>query len=284
MFDIGKNEVTTFFDAKGNIPTRLYDRKSNRLNGSDLVVMSFNIQRCKGLNSDENLISAIFKKYNPDIAAFQEYDTVVSPSELPMDEYLKSFWGYLQVGEATSANFSKAVASHIPLSDVVSVDYTNLHPNQERRSYHKSYIEFNGKNIAVFNTHLATSTSKNSEGVQYKVLQAQELCEVVKQEEYFILMGDFNTNCTNADHVDYTNQVKPFVDEGFNLANCCDEFGFNDTYTDGTSLDDTWLPCDHVITSANISINRVIVDSMKVDANTGLTIDHLPLVAYLTVN
>lgn len=252
----------------------------------DMAVMSFNVQRWTGINSQEAIMSAIFEKYNPDIAGFQEYDTVRTPSStLGIEDYLKSYWDYLQVGECTVTNFSKALASHHKLSGIESKDFTNSNPSAERRSYNKCYIDLGDKKIAIFNIHLDVSASKNSDGVQYKVLQSQELCDLVSQEEYFILMGDFNTICLSTEDSDYTNQVKPFIDAGFNVVNCNpDRFGFMPTYTAGTTEADTWYPCDNIITSANINIVTAEVDKSKIEADTGLTLDHMPLIAYLRVN
>lgn len=263
----------------------LIDKLRFGLKSNELTVMSFNVQNWTGLNSDEALISSILKKYNPDIAGFQEYDTSSSLSGVPIKEYLKNIWEFVEVGVPSSRTYSKAIVSHREISPVESVVYTNLNPNAERRSYNKSYIEVNGKKIAVFNTHLDVSSSVNSEGVQYKVLQAQELCEIVSKEEYFILIGDFNTTCLGIYEDDYINQLKPFIDKGFNLANCCAEFGFDITWYGTASKDGEKYPTDNIITSANITINNAFADYQKADSNTdGQVLDHMPLIAYLTVN
>ena len=251
---------------------------------NELTVMSFNVQNWTRLNSDEALISSILKKYNPDVAGFQEFDSSKSLGGVAIKKYLNDIWESVEVGVPSSGTYSKAIVSHRETSPVETVNYQNLKPNAEKRSYLKSYIELNGKRIAVFNTHLDVSDSVNSEGVQYKVLQARELCEIVSKEEYFILIGDFNTTCNSVEHADYINQLKPFADAGFHLANCS-EFGFDITWYATASKDGERYPTDNIITSANITISNAVVDYQKIDKNTNAQIlDHMPLIAYLTVN
>lgn len=251
---------------------------------NELTVMTFNVQNWTGLNADEELMNSIFRKYNPDVAGFQEYNTAKSLGGVSVKDYLNDIWEFVEVGVPSSRTYSKAVVSHRETSPIETVDFTQLNPNAERRSYHKTYIEVNGKKIAVFNTHLDVSASRSTENVQYKVLQSRELCEIVAKEEYFILLGDFNTTCMGVYEDDYVNQLKPFVDAGFHLANCS-EFGFDITWYATSSKDGEKYPTDNIITSANITINDAVVDYQKADNNpNGQILDHMPLIAYLTVN
>ena len=109
---------------------------------------------------------------------------------------------------------------------------------------------------------------------------------LVQNEPYFIITGDFNTVCKSVNDTEYTTIMKQFIDAGYHSANCSAQHGFLDTWTAGSTASGTWYPCDHIITSANISMNTVIVDTTKIDVaeQTGQAIDHLPIVAYLTVN
>ena len=80
--------------------------------------------------------------------------------------------------------------------------------------------------------------------------------------------------------------IKPFVDAGYNVANCTSDSGFIGTYTSGNTASSTFWPNDNIITSANLEIDNFIVDTSKIDVaeQTSQTIDHLPLIAYLTIN
>lgn len=250
------------------------------VNTYDKTIMTFNIQRWLNINSDINLMDAIFSAHNPSIVGFQEYYLTSTIGGYDTNEYLLRKWNYSAIGDPTVGDYyTKAVASHHPITDAISVDYSQWY---ERRSYQKMYVQIGDKRIAVFNTHLDT-TSYNASGQLYKYIQANELLEAVSNEKYFIIVADLNTTCTSTADLDYVNQVKPFIDAGYNVANCNDVFGFNNTWTGGDGTSGDWDPTDNIITSSNIRINSVEVDQTKLDANTGKTIDHLPLVAHVTI-
>lgn len=268
------NTTRCIFDRCGKTVHKLFTNNGNEQKSS-IVVMSFNIQRSKGINADKNVMDAIFKKYNPDIIAFQEYDTSKSLDGVTIDTFLHRYWAHKAVGKTTIANYTKAVYSHLGLDNPITVYYESFY---ESRSYQKMYVTIDNKQVAIFNTHLDYNTP-------YKYEQAAELLKAVEQEAYFIVIGDINTVCTSVSDVDYINIIKPFVDKGYNLSNCTEEYGFLDTWFGGTDLvSGTHQQTDNIITSANITIDRVSVDTIKADANLGLTIDHLPLVSYLTIN
>lgn len=81
--------------------------------------------------------------------------------------------------------------------------------------------------------------------------------------------------------------MKPFLDIGANTANfkAADNYIF--TYCDGEDFSSgNKYPHDHIITSSNITIDKVFADdtkymSMFMDSNP---LDHVPLVAFLTIN
>ena len=279
VFDVIGNEVQSVYDSSGRTTTSVYDACGNYIPvGNDdpnsLVVMSFNIQRWTGINSNADIVDSILQKYNPDIVGFQEYDTAKTLDNIDVAAWLKSRFAYLEVGGTKITNYTKAVASDLALQDATTVYYATY---AESRSYQKMYITLNQKRVAVLNTHFDVGTERIS--------QAKELFDAVASEEYFIIIGDLNTLCTSTADSDYINIVKQFADAGYNLANCSEEFGFINTCTAGTTVTaDDWKPRDHIITSANITIDNVIADTTKIDANTGLTIDHIPLIAYMTIN
>lgn len=275
VFDSTGSFVSNVYDYKGEAVTLLYNSSGSILQQSDLVVMSFNIQRWKGINADADIVDEILTKYNPDIVGFQEYDTAKTLGGIDIAEWLTNRFPYIEVGDTKIANYSKAVVSNHELQDAQTVYYTQY---EESRSYQKMYITFEDKQIAVFNTHFDVNAPEKSS-------QAKELFDALANEEYFIVIGDFNTVCMSTADTDYIDMVKQFADAGYNLANCSAEFGFINTCTAGISIDaDDWRPRDHIITSANIDIEAVIADTTKIDAYTGLTIDHIPLVAYLKVS
>lgn len=275
VFDSAGNAAPVVYNCNGSTVTMLYDSGGNNLQKSDLVIMSFNIQRWKGINADADIVDEILTKYNPDIVGLQEYDTAKTLGGIDVAEWLTNRFPYIEVGDTKITNYTKAVVSHHELQDATTVYYAVY---SESRSYQKMYITFDGKRIAVFNTHFDVDAPE-------KTSQAKELFDALDNEDYFIVIGDFNTVCTSTADTDYIDMVKQFADAGYNLANCSEKFGFINTCTAGISITATdWRPRDHIITSANIDIEAVVADTTKIDANTGLTIDHIPLVAYLKVN
>lgn len=285
LYNVQGTEVSRVFDVNGNVVETTYSINQEEDNSGnetvadvDLVVMSYNIQRWKGINANATIVDKIFNKYNPNIVGFQEYDTSKTMDSESLQLFLGRYWDHLEVGGTQIANYTKAVVSDYELTEATTVYYTSF---SESRSYQKMYINIGNKRIAVLNTHLDYTTSTSA--TSYKVKQAKELFDAVVNDEYFIIIGDLNTICTSTSDADYINMIKQFEDAGYNCANCTDKFGFFNTWTGGTDTSGTWEQTDNIITSANITINNVVVDTTKLDENTGLTIDHLPLVAYITV-
>ena len=273
----GMNLSDTAYDKSGARLAQAYDISGNPLfdsSGTNLVVMSNNIGRWGDSSSVESLQAEIFGAYNPDIICFQEFQRWQDPVGIPaIAQRLLPDYPYKYV--CSDAN------RHAVVSKIIVQDYT-VHQHIAQDIYGHSYstatITVGGKDIFLVNAHLATSTYES-----VKVAEAGEIFDVVKDRERFIMCGDFNTVCKSTDHAEYTSMMKPFVDAGFNVANCNPVRGFNNTWTGGTSYSDVWYPCDHIITSANIAMNSVYFDQRKVLADTGLIIDHIPVIAYLTI-
>jgi endonuclease/exonuclease/phosphatase family metal-dependent hydrolase len=283
FFDVSGRLVNSGITLSGDAVVTGFDVNGGVINagneGNNLVVMSYNIQRWTKINADEEIVSSIFDKYNPDIVGFQEYQPSKTLGGTDIGTYLQNRWAYLEVGDTKINDYTKAVSSRLELKDATTVYYTVY---SESRSYQKMYVEYGGKRIALFHTHL--DFDYQGSPTTPKCKQIKELFDAVANEEYFIAFGDFNTCCTSTADADYINMMKQFVDAGYHCANCSDQHGFFNTWTDGTTLTDgLWEQTDNVITSANILIDKVVIDTTKADANTGMVIDHFPLVAYLTI-
>lgn len=278
VYDKNGNALSTVYSKDGAVLSQAYDIDGNPLiSGSfDFVVMSFNIQWFYALNSNTTMLAEIFSAYDADVIGFQEFQrasqSVIPPTATAL---LSGTYPYISM-----CNYGNKVAS---ASKHQLVDYTTVPfavQTDDGKSYTTATITVNGKEIFIVNAHLTTSTYETA-----KVQQAAELFAALQGHDYFILTGDFNTTCKSVNDTEYTTIMKQFVDAGYNCANCTPQHGFNNTWTDGSTIDGTWYPCDHIITSANISINNVIIDQRKiaVAAQTGQIIDHLPLIAELTI-
>ena len=79
--------------------------------------------------------------------------------------------------------------------------------------------------------------------------------------------------------------IKPFIDAGYNVANCSDQHGFIDTWTNGKDTTGTWYPHDNIITSADFTMSNVRRDTTKITeaAIQDKIIDHVPLICELTL-
>lgn len=275
IYDIDMTALNSAYTTIGNSLNKAYSVDGNvvfSVDATSFVVMSYNVETFTGINANEEMQQSIIDTYDADIIGMQEMGaTGFMPT---VGNHVLTDYTYRYFGPQSS--FKTAIVSKHALSDVTSVVYAN----QSARAYQKAYLTIDDKRICWLNTHLETSAHEAD-----KVAEAQELFEAVANEDYFIITGDFNTTCKSINDAEYTTIMKQFVDAGYHCANCSTQHGFNNTWTSGNSLNATWYPCDHVITSSNIDIDRVVVDTTKIDvaSQTGEAIDHLPIVAYLTI-
>lgn len=250
------------FDVDG---VKIFDKStpSNTFN-----VMTFNIQRWGGLNSNTTVLNSIFSAYTPLICGVQETGSSGT---------LNYIGTQFQSGKAmTSIPNNPAFLFNTSYTGYEDAQYATQ--SGETRGYQKCYIEVDGKQIAVFNTHIAAKGATAT-------AQIRELFELLQEETYFIALGDFNVECHSTQDSEYTNVVKQFIDAGYNLSNWTAETGFVDTWFNGSTVEgSTWVcPCDNIITSPNIDIEYIWYDQRKIEANTGQTLDHIPVVSRLTV-
>ena len=275
IYNVNGAQLNTAYDVEGEELEQAYDVNGNQLIepiAAGFAVMTYNVQWFSGLNANQSMQQNIINAYNANIIGLQELRT----SMPAVGSAVLSDYPYIELGTQTNKT---GIASKIQLSNVTSGTFTNQ--ASETRGWQKAYITVDGKTICWINTHLETSSYET-----VKVAQAAEVFAMVQNETYFIITGDFNTVCKSVNDTEYTTIMKQFIDAGYNSANCSEQHGFLDTWTSGSTAGGTWYPCDHVITSASISIDNVVVDTTKIDmaAQTGQSIDHIPLIAYLTIN
>lgn len=141
----------------------------------------------------------------------------------------------------------------------------------------ETVIDISGKDVHILSVHLDWADQSRQES------QTQELIRWASDKEYFVICGDFNSVCYDVHDIDYFSVIKPFIDSGYNSANCA-RFGFIPTFYvvgnigDGSSL-------DQIITSSNIKIRKVWTDKIKYgNPAVGDRVDHLPICAELIIN
>lgn len=275
IYNLNGAQLSTAYDVDGVTLAQAYDIDGNPLIEqitADLVVMSYNVQWFSGINANKAMQQSIINSYNADIIGIQE-----TGSPMPEVGY-EVLTDYPNIAFGIQTNIS-GIASKLALSNVTAANFSRK--ASEYKGYQKAYFTVNGHSICWINAHLETSTNET-----VKVAQAVELFNLVGDEDYFIITADMNTTCKSVNDIEYSTIMSQFVNAGYHCANCTNQHGFLDTWTSGSTASGTWYPCDHVITSDNIDIVNVIVDTTKIDvaAQTGQSIDHLPIIAYLNIN
>ena len=277
IYNLDGTEINSAYDIDGTATADVYDVEGNIIGRDVFTVMTYNVMRWEGLNANKTIQDEAFITRNADIIGIQEWGYNASGGSvggIPVLTYLDDC-GYSEIEVGTSIYNKNALLSKLALSSIQEIVFAQ----DSSTSYQKCYFTYNGKTICWINTHLLTSSQESG-----KVAEAKVIFDAVENEEYFIITGDFNTVCKSVNDTEYTTIMKQFVDAGYNVGNCSQQFGFIDTWTDGTTINDTWYPCDIIITSSNINMISVERDMTKVEAATGSVIDHVPFIAYLQIN
>ena len=286
VYDINGDAVYHVYDTEGQSANHAYDIDGEVIfteTPTNLSVMTYNVGGWY-IGSGQNVPEAkdasyyalqdgILSEYETDILCIQEYWDTFSGAGRTALSVLEPYYEDIEAKNGTSQYFGRAICSNYELSD-----YTiNTYAAEYNRYYDKAYITVDGKQIAIFTTHLGLTEANRQ-------VEAVELLYYLANEPYFILCGDLNTKCTSTSDNDYVNVIKPFVDAGYHCANNTTERGFNMTSYDTSTVSDQGGQCDNIITSANITIDSVVIDTTKLTDSLGDKIDHLPVIAYLTVN
>ncbi len=207
----------------------------------------------------------ILDYYKPDVLCCQEYRSSFGTSEMISPCLLKDKYCNVETYLELSRYDGKAICTNRSLENFNSVNFLNT--DGCLRNYTKAYIPMNGRKVCVINTHFATDES-------LIIAETEEILKTVKNEEYFIICGDFNVDVTDTTTILYQNSIKKFVDNGYKLANGGD-FGVFVTFPE------TNQAIDNIIVSSNINIKSVIVNTQKNDVLVNK--DHYPLIAYVEV-
>lgn len=289
IYDINGTALNSIKDVDGENLDQAYDINGNPLFQSyDLTVMTYNYNWCVGINSQVAMQQAIIGKYKPDVVGIQE---ACNQSDVTQRVEVGSFPAITSqfLGDypykvlSTQATNKNGIVSKREISSYQNVRYTDY--DDEYWDYQKGYITVNGKQIAIFNTHL--TWRDNSASSTMRIAQASELFNAVKNEQYAVITGDFNSYAHAFTDAEYIGIFKPFADAGFKLANCNTEVGFNPTFsglTNPTVWDGFTSACDNVIVSPSIDIVGVDFDLTRLDYLNGDKVDHIPVVARLKIN
>lgn len=216
----------------------------------------------------------IFDTNNPDIILMQEYLNSWCEDDSPVSDLLADFSTVKYVTNPQGYIGHAMYSKNIGLSNYVSHTLNGNSGNYP--TFETALTAINGKIVNIINTH-------NNYRPQYQQPEITQILSVVSDMEYFILCGDFNVNLSTESTTDeqYTINIKPFIDAGYNVCNCSEEW--IPTYF-GTSSATGGKFTDNIITSSNIEIVDLYADTSKLTDGITDKIDHLPLIATLRVN
>lgn len=269
MYKYNGEQIQTAYSVSGSPLVQAYDINGNPLINYDLAVMTYNVQRFSGRNANQAMQERILQAYQPDIVGLQELGSGTMPAlgVTLFADYENQFLG--------SDTNKSGIVSKYALTNPTFTAYTNN--ASETRGYEKTYITVNGKQIALFNTHLETISHS-----AVRTAQMAQLFADVQTESTFIAIGDFNAETHSTSDTEYIDTLKQWIDAGYHMVNW--EDGFIDSWFNGTTVagSDYKCPCDNIITSQDINIVRSVYDPIKLEYESG-AIDHIAVVAYLAI-
>jgi len=285
IYDINGDRLSSAYTVDGVALTAAYSMTGTQVfpdvppAEANFVVMTHNVQNgfWNGLEQSLELQQYFISTYNPDVIGMQELG---SSTDIP--GYVSAAYVDYQnreIGPEAVVN-RPGIISKIQFAEASSGVFT-AQKGYENRGYNIIRVTANGKSVLIANTHLHPSDQAT------KIAQAQELFDIVKDEPYFIVLGDFNTVCMSTSHAEYIGIYKPFVDMGCHLANCSEEAGWHYTYFSATTPEESAKgPNDSIIVSPSIELVDVMFDTYKFQLATeqDKKIDHIPIIAYLTIN
>lgn len=292
VYNINGVSISDVYDTSENQLLQCYDIDGNELlgNTNTITVMSFNVgsfySEWHPAPSDTGNVfylrnKGIFNNSAPiDFAGLSEWYNEIGTvqASVLMNEFFSAYYpDYTPY--PSSANHALTSAFSKPASDVVLVPYQTQ--GSEMRYYQKSYSTYGGKRICFILTHLDLNLEK-------RTAQFLELMAAVQNEPYFVIVGDFNFAITSAGDAQYNASIKVALDNGYhsaqNASNLYMTWYNKETAEESTSI----YALDNIITSANIDLSNVHVDTTKLTdglcSQYGIIIDHLPLIAELTIN
>jgi endonuclease/exonuclease/phosphatase family metal-dependent hydrolase len=282
IYNINGTEVQSAYSVGGAALSAAFSIDSEQVfpTSSILRVMTYNVQWFSGINSQVQMQREIIDNNAPDIISFQEFSQ--TPSVPSVGAQVLGAYPYIQISNHTNY---MAIASKLPLSDVTTADFISQDPEElsrwgETRAYIKCYFTFGGKRICFIDTHLCVLS------YAVRAAQAEELLEMVSNEERFIIAADLNANYSNFQDEDWTGISKRFYDAGYNLFNSTPDLGIVKTWTDATtatSLSEFTANPDNIITSSNIGISARTFDTTKLRYLNGDPIDHVASCALLLI-
>lgn len=290
IYNVSGTQIVSAYDKSGQSLGTAYD-----VNGAvvytrefSFKVMQYNCgQWYKGLHDnvtaedDEKyyeLQSGMIYSDNPDVLCLEEYTAQFSKAGRTAKSFLEPLFPYYheQTDGTTTTVPQRAIYSKYPITDYTPHTFTD----GSGYYYDSCTITINGLPIHFIVTHLHWND------INKRATEAATIKANADRYDYVVICGDFNTvDNFDTSGADYQAILKPFVDDGYKLANG-GAFGFMKTCggtSGGVPVPEATHCLDNIIVSENITIDSVTVDHTKETDEIPDIIDHLPLVAELTI-
>ena len=192
-----------------------------------------------------------------DLFMTQEAPNVLSDgSTLTVTDLMGFKYDYINLPiDSDGIYMAKEICSKQPFYNVTKNNFS-----AGGRLYWKAHMYINGRKVCIINTHLNFDDT-------YRADEITELLDIMDDEEYVIVCGDFNTKTTE--------EYNAFTNAGYKIANCGI---FGNFITCPNDANNKML--DNCIVSPNISIQ-----SVKTVDGTGVNhiSDHVALVVELGI-
>ena len=278
-YELDGDEISTGYDVAGNI---VYTSAPIQITAMSFNVGCFYTQYFPCPNAKTEAFyqrhRTIFGNQEADLCGMQEWNNAIGTisASVLMNEFFddtKSSYVYPAVQTAALTMGSKYTISNLQL-----VQYQDQDANV--RYYQKAYVSIGGKTVCFVNTHLGTSTIRNSQMV--------ELLNMLENEEYFVAFGDFNFRIETVGDSEYNLSVALALARGFHSAQNASGIYLTGYRGETVASSTSTTALDNIITSGNIDISNVHIDTTKFTdglcEENEIIIDHVPIIATLTIN
>lgn len=259
--------------------SKIYIKESSMFSNTpiNLKVMTYNIgEYSYGINPyylsenyDEKLnnYKKFFMNQNCDLIGFQEQGTYLDENHTVSAN--DTIFNYLYPYNNDESNWT-CIKSKYKLKDNGYGIFS-----ASNRKYVYSTLIINDKEIFIMCVHLSPNPGQEQD--EKRAAEIAEILSLVSSKDYFIIFGDFNAQTPEL--------FNNFINAGYKIANGGYlpfewTYSFNKTDFSNNNPSSSIRYFDNIITSSNIIIN----DSYKVNTYNDLSSDHIPFVAYLTIN
>lgn len=284
LYDKNGDQLLSVCGANGQPLNSAYNISGEQIfpDGIRLKVMTYNVGQWY-YGSGDNVPAAkdadyyalqngMIQRNNPDVLCIQEYWKQFSKLPRTAISMLEQYFPYIHEQGGNSGYFGRCICSKYPISNYTVRTYSD----NPQRYYDSCTVTVNGVPITFTNTHLDVNSADTRD------LEIAQLIAYLQTQSLFVACGDYNTAIMTDDKTEdaWKRSIKPYLDAGFHVANCDDEF----YYTSSNIPDGTWNGClDNIITSPNIAILSAEVDETKRYDDLPERIDHMPFVVEVLV-